>query len=363
MKPVFINSSAFIWVEFVLILAVNLGVVFGLSIINSPKISKFIQPLFISLFLEITIYFRGVGSSGSLIYLFLLTFLLNLLPDSVSKNEERDLSEQENDSIDNNRDNRVEEIETNQEEQQESDEEQQESDEEQQESNKEQQETNKGQKQEANKGQQQETNREQQEEANGGQNQSFLERLKSVNFVTAFFVLLTWFSSMESGISASNYLRFPTSQRSFTINEHYVYYFNEKRKVLINLLFANLFNQATYQFVYCMFVQIDNPPKWLYFIYMIPRAVLYPLSALFAFYVADHSRLSYFPFIEYSSILGALHLYFSFKMVHQFIQSCKGEGNLKDKIIPIAIFAVGFLWLVFTQGIYSMNSWEDNYYD
>ena len=178
--------------------------------------------------MEITIYFRGVGSSGSLIYLFLLTFLLNLLPDSVSKNEERDLSEQENDSIDNNRDNRVEEIETNQEEQQESDEEQQESDEEQQESNKEQQETNKGQKQEANKGQQQETNREQQEEANGGQNQSFLERLKSVNFVTAFFVLLTWFSSMESGISASNYLRFPTSQRSFTINEHYVYYFNEK---------------------------------------------------------------------------------------------------------------------------------------
>lgn len=92
---------------------------------------------------------------------------------------------------------------------------------------------------------------------------------------------------------------------------------------------------------------------------MVPQAVLYPLCSIISYYVAQ-KNYSYDQYNWNSSILVAFSLYYSFKMLHQFIQECKGENELKSKIINIVMFAVGFLWLVFVRGIETMNTQYDN---
>lgn len=289
MAPATVKHSIYIWLEFVLILAANLGVMFALLYLNSPNIRKIIQPIFVSLFMTITTYNRGAGESISFYYLFLLTLIFSFIPFTNKSNEERDLSEQENDTIENNEDNQREENSGE---------------------NQNRQEENSGEKPKKNSGEKpkkiSEEDPEQNLEQNPKQEQSFLERLNSVNVITAFFVLFSWVDSVQNGINDEfkyyyRYLpKFEYQLGQLARSQDDLTYYvvgvdnNGNLKVLINLLFYHLFLNATYQFFYGIMVLNDNSPKWLYLFYMIPQAVLYPVSCLLSYYVAQVDSWSFF---------------------------------------------------------------------
>lgn len=325
----YINKNAYIWVEFILGLVINLAVLFALLYLYTPNVKKFIHPIYISLFMTITTYKRGIGSD-SFFYLFLFTLIFSLIPESTASNEGRELSEQENDTIENNEDNQAENNEDNQVE------------------NHEDNQT------ENNQTETVETNQNVQTEQTEKQDESFFEKLSSFNLITTFFVLFAWFETIYRGIN---------EDVKYTYRFYKYSYGNIIRdgKILINLMFYHLFNNATYQFFYGIMVLNDNSPRWLYFFYMIPMAVFSPLSTILSYYVAQAYSWTFFGYVPYGSMLSALYLYFSFKNLHEFIQSCKEEGELKNKIINIALYAVGFLWPVFVYGIRSMNV-DSSYY-
>lgn len=303
----YINKNAYIWVEFILGLVINLAVLFALLYLYTPNVKKLIHPIYISLFMTITTYKRGIGSD-SLFYLFLFTLIFSLIPESTASNEGRELSEQENDTIENNEDSQA----------------------------------------ENNQTETVETNQNVQTEQTEKQDESFFEKLSSLNLITTFFVLFAWFETIYRGINEDN-------KYSYRFYKYSYGNIIRDGKILINLMFYHLFNNATYQFFYGIMVLNDNSPRWLYFFYMIPMAVFSPLATILSYYVAQASYWSFFGYVPYTSMLSALYLYFSFKNLHEFIQSCKEEGELKNKIINIALYAVGFLWPVFVYGIRSMN--------
>lgn len=288
--PTTIKNTVFIWLEVVLMLVVNLAVMFALLFLNSPKFGKFIQPLFISLFITSTICHRNHNYT-SFFFMFLFTIFDSLIPESHKSNGQKDLSEQENDD---NQEGQAETIEANQDVQADATE----------------------------------------------QNQSFFEKLGSINLVTAFLILFVCFSYVDTAIN---------SNRSYRYNY-------DDNKIVINQLFYRLFLYATYQFIYGVFVLNDEPPRWLYLFYMIPLAVLYPISAFCAYYVAATNYQFHFLAVPYEYMRSALQMFYTFKMLQQFIQNCKGEGELKNKIINIVIYAIGFLWVCFLLGIDRMNN-------
>ena len=273
---------------------------FVLFIFNKPNIQKYTQPLFVSIFICHAFFYRFLGGSMiSIFYLFIFWLIDNLIQESKSNNE-REISEQENDSIEHNEDNHNAEEETPQ-------------------------------------NQEQNT----QPESNKNGDQSINEKLNSIKFMTLLFVLCMWITYLGEGI---------TDHSSWRYNRFL------ERKV-INYLFYRLFAYATYQYIYGMFVLNDNPPKWLYFFYMIPTAVLYPLSSVISYYVGQKGSFYLCSALSWSIMFHALISYFAFKMLFQFVNSCKEEGELKNKIISIGVFAVGFLWLVFVKGIQTMGNY------
>lgn len=321
-----IKASAYIWIEFVLVLIGNLGMMFVAFFLKSPNLSTFIHPLFISLFITCTLFYFLVDSCSArtLFFLFLISLLDNLIPESEKTNIEKDISEQEDASIDHNEDNHAEASENNQTKIVETEE----------------NETVENNQNETVENQLNETAANNQTQNSDG---SLEEKLNSFKFMTAIFVLTMWIKFATEGIAEHCDLRY------------YSY------KKLINDAFFNFFSLATIQYVYGLFVLKDDPPKWLYFLYMVPQAVLYPLCSIISYYVAQNNyNNDQYIYNWNSSILVAFSLYYSFKMLHQFIQECKGENELKSKIFNIVMFAVGFLWLVFVRGIKTMNTQYDN---
>lgn len=311
-----ISKVAFLWLHVVLILVVNLAVMFALLFFKSPKINKFIQPIFISLFVLTTIYYSDIPSNGTIFYFAFFMLIFNPFADSYNSDEGRDLSEQENDTIDNNEENHSEAIESSPNEQAETPNEKT-----------------------GTANEQAETTNEQAVVSNEPK-QSFTEKLNDINCITFFFILIVWVTDIEEAISNFSRLR----------------YFGESDQ-LINNVFFYLFVYAIYQFIYGMLVLNDNPPKWLYLFYMIPVAILYPLSSFFAYYIANSNDFSLSFFLgDNDNIFGALKLYISFKLLHQFIQGTSSEGELNNKIINVAMLAVSFLILVFIRGIATMGT-------
>lgn len=170
----------------------------------------------------------------------------------------------------------------------------------------------------------------------------------SFNIMTLIYVIIIWITYMMIGMTLS------CGMKPYKDYEY---------KVLINPLFVYIFRLGTVQYVYGMYVWNEGPPLWLYLVYMIPQAILWPLAVLISYYdnhcTADMSNCK----MCFCAILAGALCYMGFRMMYQFQQYFKSSGDTKNKIIQGVTMAVGFLWMVFIKGIYSMNDDGWNYRD
>ncbi|KAK8865295.1 hypothetical protein M9Y10_010835 [Tritrichomonas musculus] len=162
----------------------------------------------------------------------------------------------------------------------------------------------------------------------------------SFNFMTLIYIVIIWITYMMIGMNLTCGLK---------PGKGYEY------KILINPLFVYIFRLGTIQYVYGMYVWNEGPPLWLYLVYMIPQALLWPLAALISYYhhkcTSDMGNCK----MCFCAILAGALCYMGFRMMYQFQQYFKSSGDTKNKIIQGVTMAVGFLWMVFIKGIYTMN--------
>lgn len=165
-----------------------------------------------------------------------------------------------------------------------------------------------------------------------------LDNMGNFKIITAIYVVIMWITYMMDGI-----VNFADAKGDY--------------KTPINPAFHWMFRFGTLQYVYGMFVNNDAPPLWLYLVYMIPQAVLWPISALIAYYAHNGVNSSMAScFHCFCAIFAGALMYMSFRMMYQFQQFFKDEGDTKNKIIQGVAIAIGFLWMIFIEGINSMNN-------
>lgn len=178
---------------------------------------------------------------------------------------------------------------------------------------------------------------EQNKKSEEGENKNLSEKneqylLEKINYITFFlfiFNLMIWILRVVEGIGSSS-------------------------GFLVNNICYYILRFATEQFIFGIFVlkiMPTNSPKWLYFVYMIPTAILFPLSLLFSYLNKFSTPTFNSSLIEDCHI--ALMYYYSFPMIQNFLQKCKNEDT-KNKLIQLGLFIVGFLWRVFVIGILTM---------
>ncbi|KAK8891961.1 hypothetical protein M9Y10_029183 [Tritrichomonas musculus] len=164
-----------------------------------------------------------------------------------------------------------------------------------------------------------------------------LDNVGNMRYITIIYVVIAWVTYMMIGMEF------------FAGRKHW-------GKTDINPAFYFFFRFATVQYVFGMYIMNDAPPLWLYLVYMIPLAVLFPLASILAYYINDHPKTD----IEnccrcFCTFMSGIFLYCGFRMMYQFQQFFKDEGDLKNKIIQGATLAVGYLWMCFIAGILTMG--------
>lgn len=286
------TNAIYAWVTSILSLAANIAVMIVVYLFNSSKFIKFIHSFYISSFIVYTLYYSF--DSTTIFLLFLIVLLNNFLHENSDENESNDQS-QENESINQNQEN--ESIEQN------------------------------------NKIEESENSNKESKLLNNNlseKNEQYL--LEKINYITFFlfiFNLMIWIRRVILGIRSSS-------------------------DFLVNRICYFILQNATEQFIFGIFVlkiMPTNSPKWLYFVYMIPTAILFPLSLLFSYLNKFSSPSFNSGLIEDCHI--ALMYYYSFPMIQNFLQKCKKEDT-KNKLIQLGLFIVGFLWRVFVDGIITM---------
>lgn len=163
-----------------------------------------------------------------------------------------------------------------------------------------------------------------------------LNNMGNFRIITAIYVVIMWITYMMDGMIFACWRKGEGKDR-------------------INEIFYYIFRLPTLQYVYGMYVNNDAPPMWLYLVYMIPQAVLWPISAIISFYVHDPNGDMSNCYACFCAIFAGALLYMTFRMMYQFQQFFKDEGDTKNKIVQGVAIAVGFLWMVFVKGILSMN--------
>lgn len=161
-----------------------------------------------------------------------------------------------------------------------------------------------------------------------------LPKLGNFQFETVLFVLISCLYQLANGI------------------DHYHAWNNQNYEYTINYIFYNLFLNITLQYCYGMYVMMFDPPTWLYYVYMIPHAIFYPLGSVISFYV-NHSVDDYIN--DISEYMSAINMFLGFKMMYQHLKS--NQNTMTENIIQSVILAVGFLWMVFVDGIYTMGNY------
>ena len=164
-----------------------------------------------------------------------------------------------------------------------------------------------------------------------------LDNMGDFKYLTAIYVVIMWCTYMMDGMDFFSGMK-------------------NGGKQLINGLFVYIFRLGTLQYVYGMLVMNDNPPKWLYYLYMVPQAVLWPIAALISFYVDSPTGSMHSCTHCFAAIMAGAILYMGFRMMYQFQQAFKDDSDTKNRIIQGATLAVGYLWFCFIGGIWTMNN-------
>lgn len=163
-----------------------------------------------------------------------------------------------------------------------------------------------------------------------------LDNVGNMRYITIIYVVIAWLTYMMLGIVSFTYLKY-------------------EKRVYVNGAFVFFFRLATIQYVFGMYVMNDAPPLWLYLVYMIPQAVLFPISAIIAYYVNKPKTDMWKANDCFSCFMAGVFLYCGFRMMYQFQQFFKDEGDMKNKIIQAVTLAVGYLWMIFIMGIDNMG--------
>ncbi|KAK8892605.1 hypothetical protein M9Y10_029844 [Tritrichomonas musculus] len=164
-----------------------------------------------------------------------------------------------------------------------------------------------------------------------------LDNMGDFKYLTAIYVVIMWVTYMMDGMS-------------------YFAGMKDGPHPAINALFVYIFRLGTLQYVYGMLVMNDNPPKWLYYLYMVPQAVLWPIASLISFYVHKPTGSMDSCAHCFAAILAGAILYMGFRMMYQFQQAFKDDNDTKNRIIQGVTLAVGYLWFCFVGGIWTMNN-------
>ena len=164
-----------------------------------------------------------------------------------------------------------------------------------------------------------------------------LDNMGNFRFLTAIYVVIMWCTYMMDGMWFFAGMKDGPHQ-------------------IINGLFVYIFRLGTLQYVYGMLVMNDNPPKWLYYVYMVPQAILWPLASLISFYVHDPTGSMQSCAHCFAAIFAGALLYMGFRMMYEFQQAFKDDSDTKNRIIQGVTLAVGYLWFCFIGGIWTMNN-------
>ena len=164
-----------------------------------------------------------------------------------------------------------------------------------------------------------------------------LDNMGDFKYLTAIYVVIMWCTYMMDGMNFFADLK-------------------DGPHCIINGLFVYIFRLGTLQYVYGMLVMNDNPPKWLYFVYMVPQAVLWPIASLISFYVHKPTGSMDTCTHCFAAIMAGAILYMGFRMMYQFQQAFKDDSDTKNRIIQGVTLAIGYLWFCFIGGIWTMNN-------
>ena len=306
------KPSTLLWLCFAIVLAVNVAVMCIPVFIKQDRVKNLIKPFTTAIFMMEGIFFllpngingydsRLINTGSAICVLFVVFFAMldNFLPKAPNAKESDNNNGQEQDNVDHNVD-------------------QQSIPNESHENNLEQE------------AQEQNTSK-----PKGGK--PSLDNMGNFKYLTAIYVIIMWCTYMMDGMDYFAGMK-DTYDRP------------------INALFVYIFRLGTLQYVYGMFVMNDEPPRWLYFLYMVPQAFLWPLSAVVAFYVDSPTSSMHTCTHCFAAIMAGALLYMGFRMMYQFQQAFKDEKETKNRIIQGVTLAIGYLWFCLVGGIWTMNN-------
>ncbi|OHS96226.1 hypothetical protein TRFO_37638 [Tritrichomonas foetus] len=170
-----------------------------------------------------------------------------------------------------------------------------------------------------------------------------LDNVGNFTWFTAIVVGFMWITYMMVGIAEEAY--YGVLWHAYKQGSAYQPYDS------INSIFVSFFHYATLQYVFGMWVMNDAPPMWLYLVYMLPIAILNPLSMIISFYCHRNPSSIATARSCFASFMAGILCYIGFRMMFQFQAYFKGESDMKNRIIQISVLAVGFLWMIFVIGI------------
>lgn len=172
---------------------------------------------------------------------------------------------------------------------------------------------------------------------------SAVNKLSDVKLETALYVL-----SMDIFYMFSAIMEFAGKRTSV---ENY----GADSRDLINGFFVNIFRFATINYAYANIVNSTNIPRWLYFVYMIPQAALWSFAVLIAYYVNQTNSETWSNIRSLAGLfLGGMNLGKALKYIFTL------KGDQKSKLMTIGTFSFIFLWFIFIMGIGIMNNEYEN---
>lgn len=119
----------------------------------------------------------------------------------------------------------------------------------------------------------------------------------------------------------------------------------------INVIFSSMFHYPTLTYVFGMFAMNDNPPKWLYWLYMIPQAILYPVALIASYYSNKPTEAMASAGGAFFGMTAGALCYVGFRLMYQFQEYFRNETDMKNRLIQAGVLILGFLWMCLILGI------------
>lgn len=189
------------------------------------------------------------------------------------------------------------------------------------------------------------------EDESGNQQDQPSPKSNQFNFILLLFAIFMWLSYMLEAIAEYNPAKYACEELLYYGGspDYYAavtmlrYFFHGLILYTLPAIFFHIFHLLLMQKIYSHVFLSAGIPKWTYFLYMIPQAILWPLSAIISYYVQQEDNLNIF--ISYAAVTnmfsGAL-LYMSLKLLFELVEEFKAEKNENHKKLRVISIVAGF---------------------